>query len=65
MVLVEFDVHTTAQVADELEEIADYDDVHADAATAVLERIDEMTVKSRRRRSNRHASTPGKRADWP
>lgn len=44
LVLEEFDVHTTTLVVDELEEVADHDDVHADAASGVLERIDDVTV---------------------
>lgn len=43
-VLAEFDVHTTARVVDELEETADYDDIHGTAATAVLEQKDELTI---------------------
>lgn len=43
-VLDRFDVHTTTLVRDELRETADYDDVHARGATAVLDRLDRLTV---------------------
>lgn len=42
--LSEYDVHTTETVRDELAETAEYDDRHGDAATAVLDRTDRLTV---------------------
>lgn len=42
--LTEFDVHTTTIVVGELEETGTYDDVHAEAAEAVLGSLDDMTV---------------------
>lgn len=44
LALVEFDVHTTATVVGELEETANYDDVHAEAAEVVLCHQDGLTV---------------------
>lgn len=43
-VLAEFEVHTTTDVVDELEETAEYDEVHGSAAAAVVEQIDGLTV---------------------
>ena len=43
-VLDEFDVHTTETVIQELQETAEYDDVHGNAARTVLERADRITV---------------------
>lgn len=43
-VLDEFDVHTTQSVVTELENTSEYEDVHADAATAVLEQQDELSI---------------------
>lgn len=42
--LEEFDVATTATVVDEVGATATYDDVHAEAAEAVLDSLDEVTV---------------------
>jgi predicted nucleic acid-binding protein len=42
--LTEYDVHTTAVVLDELEQTAEYDDVHGTAAGRVYDRRDAMTV---------------------
>lgn len=42
----EFDVHTTEAVLVELKETATYEDIHGNAATAVLETADRMTVHS-------------------
>ncbi|MFB6235859.1 MAG: hypothetical protein ABEH81_16180 [Halopenitus sp.] len=44
LVLDEYDVHTTETVIEELIETAEYDDSHADAASAVLEHEAEITV---------------------
>lgn len=44
IVLSEFDVHTTERVVAELDETAGYDDAHGTAASAVLDRHDELTV---------------------
>lgn len=44
IVLEEYDVHTTETVVRELEETAEYTDVHAFAAEAVLDNCDRMTV---------------------
>lgn len=43
-VVEEFDLITTQDVVDELETTAAYDDPHGRGATAVLERIDRITV---------------------
>jgi predicted nucleic acid-binding protein len=43
-VLVEFDVHTTGQVVEELEDTTAYDDHHGQAATAVLDSLEDVTV---------------------
>jgi predicted nucleic acid-binding protein len=42
--LAEYDVHTTETVREELGETAEYDDRHGDAAAAVLDRADELTL---------------------
>jgi predicted nucleic acid-binding protein len=42
--LDEFDVQTTDTVIEELEETADYDDPHGEAATGILDRNDRLTV---------------------
>lgn len=44
--LAEFDVHTTERVVTELEETADYPDSHKNAANAVLDMQEELTVHS-------------------
>lgn len=44
LVLGEYDVQTTETVVAELEETAAYDDFHGDAASAVLEHDDRVTV---------------------
>lgn len=44
LALAEFDVHTTTTVVDELEDTGEYDDVHAEAAEAVLGYRDELMV---------------------
>lgn len=43
-VLEEFDVHTTETVILELEETAEYDDIHGEAAGRALEFKDDVTV---------------------
>lgn len=43
-VLDEFEVHTTETVVDELEETADYEDIHGHAARTVLDQRDRITV---------------------
>lgn len=43
-VLTTFDVNTTRTVVDELEDTAEYDDRHGDAACSVLMRREELTV---------------------
>jgi predicted nucleic acid-binding protein len=45
-VLTEYDVHTTAQVVRELEETAEYDDVHGTAAERVLGERQAVTVQN-------------------
>lgn len=42
--LVEFDVHTTETVLEEVEETAEYDDSAGTAADAVLEQFDQLVV---------------------
>lgn len=42
--LTEFDVHTTEQVVKELEDTAEYEDRHGDAAQAVLDNLDRITT---------------------
>lgn len=42
--LDEFNVHTTDQVIDELEETANYEDPHGEAATRILNQQDRLTV---------------------
>lgn len=44
LVLNEYDVHTTGTVFEVLTETAEYDDSHADAASAALEHEAEITV---------------------
>lgn len=44
LVVEEFDIITTRDVVDELENTAAYDDPHGRSATAVLERVDQITV---------------------
>lgn len=44
LVLGEFEVHTTQTVVEELQETADYDDVHAAAAQRTLEQRDELAI---------------------
>ena len=44
--LVDYDVLVPAEVAEELREIASYDDDHGRAATAVLDRTADLTVRS-------------------
>jgi predicted nucleic acid-binding protein len=44
--LVEYDVHTTETVVEELEATADYDDTHGRGAQSVLERVDQIEVHS-------------------
>jgi predicted nucleic acid-binding protein len=44
LVLDGFDVHTTDAVVEEIEETAEYDDIHGKAATEVLNQKDRMTV---------------------
>lgn len=44
LVLEAFDVQTTNTVVEELEKTAEYDDVHGNAATEVLNQKDRMTV---------------------
>ena len=44
VVLEEYSVHTTQHVHDELAETAAFDDVHGDAADAVLDSVAAMTV---------------------
>jgi predicted nucleic acid-binding protein len=44
LVLEEYDVHTTETVIQELEETAAYDDTHGEAARAVLENENGITV---------------------
>jgi predicted nucleic acid-binding protein len=44
--LDEFDVHTTATVIEELEDTADYEDPHGDAATEILDQRDRLTVNT-------------------
>jgi predicted nucleic acid-binding protein len=43
-VLTEFDVHTTETVIQELEETAEYNDIHGDAATETLNQKDSFTI---------------------
>lgn len=43
-VLEEYDVHTTETVVQELEETAEYDDIHAEAAQTVLDHQDQITI---------------------
>jgi len=40
--LTEFDVHTTETVVEELEETSEYDDRHGEAASTVLEKLEQM-----------------------
>jgi len=42
--LTEFDVHTTETVVGELEDTGDYEDAHGDAAEAVLDDRDRITI---------------------
>lgn len=44
--LDEFDVHTTETVIKELEDTADYDDPHGEAATTIVDQQDWFTVHS-------------------
>ncbi|MFB6299797.1 MAG: hypothetical protein ABEH65_06000 [Halobacteriales archaeon] len=44
IVLVEFDVHTTDTVIEELEDTASFDDVHGAGAQQALNRQDQLTV---------------------
>lgn len=44
LVLDAFDVHTTESVVEELEDTAEYDDIHGEAATAVLEQEQDVVV---------------------
>ena len=46
VVVEEFDVHTTERVAGELRETAGFDDRHGEAATDVLDRLNDLTVHS-------------------
>lgn len=46
IVLEEFDVHTTEVVIKELNATAEYDDVHGNAATAVFNQQDSLTIHS-------------------
>ena len=43
-VLTEYDVHTTETVIEELEETAEYDDVHGQAAQTVLDQLNRIKV---------------------
>ena len=43
-VLTEFDVHTTETVIQELEETAEYNDIHGDAAIETLNQKDSFTI---------------------
>ncbi|RRJ33111.1 hypothetical protein EIK79_03540 [Halocatena pleomorpha] len=45
LVFSEFDITTTTRVVDELKNTAAYDDPHGRGATAVLERMDHVTVR--------------------
>ena len=51
LVLEEYDVHTTEIVIQELEETAEYDDLHGEAARAALEKQNEITVHQTEQRS--------------
>lgn len=42
--LTEFDVHTTETVVEELEDTAEYDDVHGTAAADVLDDLEEIDI---------------------
>ena len=42
--LIEFDVHTTEHVVEELAETSEYDDHHGDAANAVIDNMDTITL---------------------
>lgn len=44
-VLVEFDVHTTETVIEELEDTGAYDDRHGEATKRVLDHLDRITVQ--------------------
>lgn len=44
--LAEFEIHTTETVVRELEETAEYEDPHGEAAAAVLNQISEITIHS-------------------
>lgn len=44
LLFAEYDVHTTERVVEELEETAGHDDAHGEAAAAVLDRLDSMSV---------------------
>lgn len=44
IVLDEYSVYSTQRVHDELRDTAAYDDIHGDAASAVLESVDEITI---------------------
>ena len=43
-VLTEYDVHTTETVIEELNETAEYEDVHGEAAQTVLDQLDRIEV---------------------
>ena len=43
-VLTEYDVHTTETVIEELNETAEYEDVHGEAAQTVLDQVDRIEV---------------------
>ncbi len=43
-VLTEYDIHTTETVIEELEETAEYDDVHGQAAQTALDQLDRIEV---------------------
>src|SRR6056297_1927972 len=44
-VLDEFDVYTTERIVEELEDTAEYDDEHGEAARTVLDCRDRLTVR--------------------
>ena len=43
--ITEFDVHTTDLVVEELEDTAEYNDTHGEAAQTVLDRLDEIETR--------------------
>ena len=45
-VLTEYDVHTTETVIQELEETAEYEDIHGEAAQDVLDQVERLEVSN-------------------